>query len=384
MHLGRALQERGHRPALDRILSNAVNELAPIIGIKQACRHMGRSRATHDRHNQPPLHGPPRPRPRSHRALDPTEQTHILQTLNSERFFDLAPPQIWAQLLDEGTYLCSISTMYRLLRQHHQIRDRGNQRRHPAHIKPELVATAPNQVWSWDITKLAGPHKWNWYHLYVMLDVYPRLAVGWLVAPRESARLAEEFINDCATHENIQPGQLANIHQGWRIELCDNRKLQVFRPDGRRWKTASLPSAAPTWSRNQKRRRRGYTTVRVLVRKLYEDGHTVWGRVSKVVSDALRWEIRNGRVRRLRRGVYSTDRIPSSTRHRIRARSRRPFFSPQVVAIRRDALAAETPPRSLSPDRYWREWSESQARSASGALLSSVPHAGSDAVHGEE
>ena len=188
---------------------------------------MGRSRATHYRHNRPALHGPPRPRPRSHRALDPTEETHILQTLNSERFCDLAPPQIWAQLLDEDTYLCSISTMYRLLRRHHQIRDRRNQRRHPAHVKPELVATGPNQVWSWDITKLAGPHKWNWYHLYVMLDVHSRLAVGWLVAPRESARLAEEFINDCATHENIQPGQLS-IHADRGTSMTSKTVTQLL------------------------------------------------------------------------------------------------------------------------------------------------------------
>lgn len=129
---------------------------------------------------------------------------------------------------------------------------------------------------------------------------------------------------------------------------------------------------------------RGYTTVRALVRKLSDDGYTVWGRASKVVSDALRWEIRNGRVRRLRRGVYTIDKIPSSTRHRIRAGSRRLFFLPHVVAIRRDALASDTPTRSPSPDRHWREWSKLRARSTSVALLSSVSHSGGDAVHGEE
>ncbi len=114
--------------------------------------------------------------------------------LNSERFCDQAPAQIWATLLDEGRYLASVSTMYRILRAQHQVRERRRQARHPAHVKPELVADGPNQVWSWDITKLAGPHKWNWFHLYVILDVYSRYAVGWLVAPRESDRLAHELI----------------------------------------------------------------------------------------------------------------------------------------------------------------------------------------------
>jgi putative transposase len=128
--------------------------------------------------------------------------------LNSERFCDQAPAQIWATLLDEGRYLASVSTMYRILRTQHQVRERRRQARRPAHLKPELVADGPNQVWSWDITKLAGPHKWTWFHLYVILDVYSRYAVGWLVAPRESARLAEQLIAACATAENIPAGQL--------------------------------------------------------------------------------------------------------------------------------------------------------------------------------
>ena len=105
--------------------------------------------------------------------------------LNSERFCDQAPAQIWATLLDEGVYLGSVSTMYRILRSRHQIRERRRQARRPPAVKPELMANGPNQVWSWDITRLAGPHKWNWFHLYVILDVYSRYAVGWLVAPRE-------------------------------------------------------------------------------------------------------------------------------------------------------------------------------------------------------
>ena len=128
--------------------------------------------------------------------------------LNSERFCDQAPAQVWAELLDEGTYLASVSTMYRLLRDRAQVRERRAQARRPAHLKPELVATDPNQVWSWDITKLAGPHKWNWFHLYVILDVYSRYAVAWLVAPRESARLAEELIAEAIYQQHISHGEL--------------------------------------------------------------------------------------------------------------------------------------------------------------------------------
>jgi putative transposase len=130
-------------------------------------------------------------------------------TLNSERFCDQAPAQIWATLLDEGTYLASISTMYRLLGAEHQVRERRRQARRPPTVKPELVATGPNQVWSWDITKLRGPHKWSWFQLYVILDVYSRYAVSWLVAPRESARLAEELIADAIYQHHVPTGQLS-------------------------------------------------------------------------------------------------------------------------------------------------------------------------------
>jgi putative transposase len=140
--------------------------------------------------------------------LSDAQVDEIVTVLNSERFCDQAPAQVWATLLDEGVYLGSVSTMYRILRSRHEVRERRWQARRPAAIKPELVATAANQVWSWDITKLAGPHKWNWFHLYVILDVYSRYAIGWLVAPRESARLAEELIAACATAQKIPAGQL--------------------------------------------------------------------------------------------------------------------------------------------------------------------------------
>jgi putative transposase len=146
--------------------------------------------------------------------------------LNSERFCDLAPAQVWAILLDEGRYLCSVSTMYRILRSRHQVRERRRQARHPAHVKPELVADGANQVWSWDITKIAGPHKWTWFHLYVILDVWSRFAVGWLVAPRESARLAEELIAASAHAERIDPGQLTlHADRGTSMTSCTVAQL---------------------------------------------------------------------------------------------------------------------------------------------------------------
>jgi putative transposase len=132
-----------------------------------------------------------------------------MATLNSERFCDQAPAQVWATLLDEGVYLASISTMYRLLRAEHQVRERRAQARRPALVKPELVATGPNQVWSWDITKLRGPHKWTWFQLYVILDVHSRYALAWLVATRESDRLAEELIAEAIYAQDVPAGHLA-------------------------------------------------------------------------------------------------------------------------------------------------------------------------------
>lgn len=190
-------------------MDSAVDELAGVVGRKRACEVLSRSRASHyRRHRTPPLQGPPAPRPRSVRALTDIQVDEIVELLNSERFCDQAPAQVWATLLDEGRYLASVSTMYRILRARYQVRERRRHARHPAHLKPELVADGANQVWSWDITKLAGPHKWTWFHLYVILDVWSRYAVGWLVAPRESDRLAHELIAACAAVEGIQPEQL--------------------------------------------------------------------------------------------------------------------------------------------------------------------------------
>ncbi len=135
----------------------------------------------------------------------------MLGVLHEERFQDWAPAAVQATLLDEGNYLCSTRTMYRILEQEGETRERRDQAIHPAYQKPELLATAPNQLWSWDITKLRGPAKWNYFQIYVMIDVFSRYVTGWMVAERESAELAKHFIEDTLQKHTIPPGQLT-IH----------------------------------------------------------------------------------------------------------------------------------------------------------------------------
>tara|TARA_R110002072_G_C7906034_1_gene529955 strand:- start:41 stop:886 length:846 start_codon:yes stop_codon:yes gene_type:complete len=131
--------------------------------------------------------------------------------LNAKHHADLAVPQVYANLLDQGRYLCSIRTMYRILKEQHGVRERRDQLRHPDYKKPELLATAPNQVWSWDITKLLGPQKWTYFHLYVVMDIFSRYVVGWMVATRESADLAQRLVSDACARQGIGSGQLT-IH----------------------------------------------------------------------------------------------------------------------------------------------------------------------------
>lgn len=135
----------------------------------------------------------------------------MLDHRHSERFQDQAPGEVFATLLDEGAYVCSIRTMYRILEQAGEVRERRDQLRHPHYQKPELLATAPNQVWSWDITKLLGPAKWTYFYLYVILDIFSRYVVGWMVAPRESAELAKRLISETCGKQGIAGGQLT-IH----------------------------------------------------------------------------------------------------------------------------------------------------------------------------
>lgn len=152
-----------------------------------------------------------RTRPSSPRALSVAEKQEVLAVLHEDRFIDKAPSEVYAALLDEGRYLCSIRTMYRILKENNEVKERRNQARHPEYKKPELLATAPNQVWSWDITKLKGPVKWTYYYLYVIMDIFSRYVVGWMIASRENAELAEALITETCWRQSIEPEQLS-IH----------------------------------------------------------------------------------------------------------------------------------------------------------------------------
>jgi putative transposase len=186
-----------------------IESVVSEVGIKSACEALELPRATLYRHRKP--RPQPTPRPKPERALSEAERQTVLETLNSEPFADLAPAQIYNQLLDAGLYLCSIRSMYRILDDHSQVRERRNVLRHPRYQRPELLATGPNQVWSWDITKLLGPVKWSYFHLYVLLDIYSRYVVGWLLADREKAGLAKRLITESCQKQGVEPGQLT-IH----------------------------------------------------------------------------------------------------------------------------------------------------------------------------
>ena len=186
---------------------SAAKELSGVVGTAPACVALGIPRASYYRQLRPcsPLI---RPRPTPVRALAPKERAAVLHALHADRFADKAPAEVYATLLDEGHYLCSIRTMYRILGASDEVRERRNQLRHPAYKRPELIATGPNQVWSWDITKLLGPTKWSYYYLYVIIDIFSRYVVGWMVADRESSTLAAHLIDETCRNQNIPSGQL--------------------------------------------------------------------------------------------------------------------------------------------------------------------------------
>ena len=186
---------------------DAVADLAASLGVAQACQVLGVPRSRYYRGRQVPA-ALPKARPTPARALSGAEQSMVRDTLNSTRFQDCAPREVYATLLDEGAYLCSWRTMYRILAAADQVRERRDQLRHPAYTKPELLATRPNQLWSWDITKLKGPTTWTYYYLYVILDVFSRYVVGFLITERESAELAEAFIAETCAKEGICRDQL--------------------------------------------------------------------------------------------------------------------------------------------------------------------------------
>ncbi len=186
-----------------------VTEIGPRLGIAPTCAALRVPRATYYRRRRP--QSAPPVRAQSPRALSTGERGTVLDVLHEARFVDLAPAEVYATLLDEGEYLCSERTMYRLLAAHHEVRERRNQLRHPRCAAPELLARRPNELWSWDITKLLGPAKWTYFYLYVMLDVFSRYVVGWMVAHGESATLAEQFIHETCTRQGIAREQLT-IH----------------------------------------------------------------------------------------------------------------------------------------------------------------------------
>ena len=171
------------------------------------CESLGVSRATFYRGLRGPVYGPRQPR-RQPRALTVAQRVEVLAVLHELRFVDLAPPQVYARLLDEGIWLCAIRTMYRLLSSNGEMHERRSLLRHPTYAAPELLATGPNQVWSWDITKLKGPTTWSYFYLYVILDVYSRYIVGWMVTTRESAALAKQLIAETCASQGIGEDQL--------------------------------------------------------------------------------------------------------------------------------------------------------------------------------
>ena len=191
---------------------DAAEKLGEAVPVSQACEALGVSQATLYRRRgaseSPADVGRSDP---SGRALSVAERAQVRDTLCSERFMDHAPRQAYAALLDEGTYLCSVRTMYRILSEEGPVKDRRNQRKHPEYTKPELLATGPNQVWSWDITKLLGPEKWTYYYLYVILDIYSRHTVGWMLAHRECSDLAARLIRETIEKQEVSEDQLT-IH----------------------------------------------------------------------------------------------------------------------------------------------------------------------------
>jgi len=189
---------------------SAVSELAMDVGTSAACQTLCMPRASyywHRRKVSAPAEAPS-PRPAPARALGGAERATVLARLHEERFQDRSPATVYATLLDEGEYHCSIRTMYRLLAERGEVRERRDQLIHPPYQKPELLATAANQLWSWDITKLLGPVKWTYFYLYVILDLFSRYVTGWMVALRESAELAKRLIEESCRKQRIQAGQL--------------------------------------------------------------------------------------------------------------------------------------------------------------------------------
>lgn len=206
----------------------AAQQASPVIGLYAACMALGVSRATLYRRRkraEKPVEQKPRPTP--DRALSVKERERILELLHSERFMDKAPAEIHATLLDEGEHPCSIRTLYRILAANKEVRERRNQRRHPVYPEPQLQATGPNQVWSWDITKLASPKKWTHYQLYAVIDIYSRYVVAWRVERTESSVLAKELMAEACKRQGVQPDQLT-VHADRGSSMKSKTLAQLF------------------------------------------------------------------------------------------------------------------------------------------------------------
>ena len=214
-----------------------IGEEQRTFGIKPLCLALGIARGSYYRVRSPK---PSSKTERLHpRALSAEERQEVLSTVNSERFCDQAPAEVYATLLDEGRYLCSERTMYRILEENHQVKERRDQLRHPPYAAPELLASWPNEVWSWDITKLLGPTKWTYFYLYVILDIFSRYVVGWMVAHRESASLAQRLIEETLERHHIEPGTLT-LHAD-RGPSMTSKQVAFFLADLGVTKTHSRP-----------------------------------------------------------------------------------------------------------------------------------------------
>ena len=199
----------------------------PLLGTKTACAAVGRARASHYRRLKPCRTTERKPRPAPPNKLSDEEVDAVLEALRSERFADASPAQVYFTLLDEGTYLASVSSYYRILRAHNEVRERRRQATHPAKVKPELVADRPLVVWSWDITKLKGPKRGEYYDLYVVLDIFSRYVVAWCVAPSESGELAKDLIADAVARHRVPPGQLT-IHADRGSSMTSNQVAELL------------------------------------------------------------------------------------------------------------------------------------------------------------
>jgi putative transposase len=209
------------------VIAECFDAIEPMLGTRAARMAVGRARATHYRRQAPPTPASTTPRPAPPNKLTDEEMGQILDVLRSPRFVDLSPAQVFHILLDEGTYLASVSTYYRLLRAAGEVHERRRQATHPPRVRPELVARRPLVVWSWDITKLRGPKNGEHYDLYVVLDIFSRYVVAWCVAPTESGELAKELIADAVARHQVPPGQLT-VHADRGSSMTSNPVVELL------------------------------------------------------------------------------------------------------------------------------------------------------------